>query len=119
SIVYVAYRIFYIYNIHKNFRDDQLWNIPLIRRFRNWKYDRYSKSFEHLPIGIPPELVCAIEKRGFFSNKELREAVDRNNTKDEMKLSISAVYKSRSWTEADKKTACLAMDFLHQGAYVQ
>jgi hypothetical protein len=119
SIIYVAFRIFYIYNVHMNFRDDQLWNIPLIRKFRNWKYDRYSKSFEHIPVGIPEDLVRTIEKRGFFSKKQLKAAVERNNKKDEMKLSISTVYYAHSWTEADEITSRLAMDFLAHGAYVQ
>jgi len=119
SIVYVVFKIFYIYNIHMNFRDDQLWNIPLVRRFRNWKYNRFSKSFEHLPIGIPEELVSAIEKRGIFSKDQLKKAVDRNNKKAEMKLSISTVYNAASWSDADEITSRLAMDFLDQGAYVQ
>ncbi len=119
SIVYVAYRIFHIYNIHMNFRDDQLWNIPLIRRFRNWKYDRYSSTFEHLPVGITEDFVDTIEKRGLFPKEQLKKAVQRNDKKDEMKLSISAVYKASSWSGADEITTLLATDFLYQGAYIQ
>jgi len=119
SFLYVAYRIFHIYNIHMNFRDDQLWNVPLIRRFRNWKYNRFSKPFEHCPIGIHNELVKAIEKRGYFPEEQLRKAVERQNTQGELKLSISTIYKTASWSRADEITTDIAMDFLNHGAYVQ
>lgn len=119
AVVFVAMKIFHIYNIHMNFRDDQSWNIPLVRMFRNWRYKRSEKAFEHIPVGIPEALVRTIEKRGFFPQSQLKRAVERNNTKDEMKLSLSTVYKTESWPSADEITSRLAIDFLTHGAYVQ
>ncbi len=122
SLCYVIYKICNIYVRHMNFRDDQLWNVPLVRKFKEWKNDKSSrkaKEFEHYPTGIDEALVDKIGKGESIPADKLREAVERNSFAPEIKLSISTVYIASNWIKAEEIIAKLAIDFIDCGNYVQ
>ncbi len=121
AVLYVAYRIWRIHNMHMHFRDDNLIrNLFIVRKILSIKRSiRNKPSYEHSPIGIPEEIVTSVIKTGYFPKDQLEYAIKRNDCSKNMKLSLSAVYKTPNWVKADLITINLATCFLQNDAYVQ
>src|SRR3972149_11214514 len=119
SVFYVAKRIWSIYIMHINFRDDQLWNFPPIKQIRNIRKSRKVPKYEHAPVPINERLVNDIIQSGVMPKEQLQAAIDRNYPKSEMKLSISAVCVTPNWSSADRTTLSLISNFLRNDCLVQ
>jgi len=121
SLLFVLYRIWKIYNRLINFRDDHLIrNLACIRYIRSvWRQIVPKQRYEYSTIGITPELVKSIINTKHFAEEEVQKAVDRNSPDEKKKLSLSAIYKTTTWSDVDDVSIDLITSFLDNNAYVQ